>query len=42
MKTKHKKESSCSVCKNPVGRYVETGEVEEFEKRIKEVRGKYE
>jgi hypothetical protein len=28
----------CSVCKNPMGRYLETGEVAEFEERIKEVR----
>ena len=32
---------SCSVCKNPVGRYVETGEVPEYAVRIGEVRGKY-
>jgi len=31
----------CSVCKNPIGRYVETGEVEEFAKRIKDIRKKY-
>lgn len=31
---------SCAICKGPVGRYVETGEVEEYEGRIKGVRGK--
>lgn len=31
----------CAVCKNPVGRYLETGEVAIFEKRIKSVRKRY-